>query len=164
MPLVDMGVLQRAQLPVLPQGNGRCGALDDILTAAIGHMFNNQIEVHDDQSLTVKEDSQEEISKSQIIFPRNNLLSKTVNKLQVLTTMFHSSCFTYIFTYDTYNFLYFQEVYLAKLLTETRDISSIGQIYGSLLVTLSVLWTAFVNSLTLMEWLVSGQGLCKEWP
>ena len=76
MPLVDMTTLHRSQLPVLQQGNGRCTALDDVLTTSLTEMFCNQIVVHDDNSMTIKDNSQEAISKLQIIMKSNNFLSK----------------------------------------------------------------------------------------
>ena len=80
LPLVDMTTLQRSQLPVLQQGNGRCAALDDVLTTSLTEMFCNQIVVHDDNSMTIKDNSQEAISKLQIK-KSNNFLSKGLHVL-----------------------------------------------------------------------------------
>ena len=63
LPLVDMGSLKKADLPVLPQGNGRCGALDDVLHAALTTMYTQQIEIGADDKLTVVRGSQDIICK-----------------------------------------------------------------------------------------------------
>ena len=81
MPLVDMTTLHRSQLAVLQQGNGRCAALDDVLTTSLTEMFCNQIVIHDDNSMTINDNSQEAISKLQIIMKSNNFLSKGLHIL-----------------------------------------------------------------------------------